>query len=303
MTARTMLLTALAATLLAGGCADRKNVRPLPGTLNSEGALLRTRDLSLGDGFVLRRRTVLISPFWNDFYPLNAASAEPTDELVSELFVRRPMGLEKIDWAHLPGEPDSAARHFSPDGRRVLYESPTMLTEDSLYPRQKEIEIRPREVAIYTRGAAAPVGFDAYNGVASLGAGGFWRKQGDLAAFTTTCRQGIPAQRSLAVVSYGGTVVADVYRVAALENLEFIGWSPSGASVAALRPHRPGEGGLGGGTLVQFDLARATVVDVGVISAEQVVEHPGRLEELVRWSDGRATVAAAIDPPSAGPLD
>lgn len=282
MMRRLLSATALAATALLAGCYG-DNVRPLPGTLPSEAALLQTDQTAIAHGFVLRRRSVLVSPYWNDFYPLNVPDAELADEMVSELLLKRGMHIEKIDWAEMAGEGELLRRHVSADGQRVVYSSPTLMEKEGQYPRRERPDIRPLQVAIFTKGAARPVRLGDYNGMSGLGAASFWRTRGDRAAFTTICRNCMPARRSLAIVTYGGEVIADISTWPDLAGLEFVRWSPDGRSVVALRPARPGAGGVGGGQLVQVTPEDRSISLLGHVSPDQAIDYLGHFERLVWW--------------------
>jgi len=278
----------LAACLLlaaAGGCAYQTTT-PLPKTLPSAGILVRCNHERLNLYYQVREYELLTSDVSNDLYPFNILSAQPSGKLVPRLYAWRTVWWEEIDFAELPHERRARKAHISRDGRRIIYERPEVGTEEGEFPRSHDGDRRVYRVAIYDHAAKQRFVLDGFTSVSGLGGDSHWRRDGSAVAFTTdTCLDGKPAVRELVVLDACGQVLLSSRQVGELAGLEFIGFSPDGTRLAALRPAKAQAGACHGGVLVEVDVAKRTASDIGEMPGTLAAEHAGRLERAVKWDD------------------
>lgn len=285
----------------------RKGVEPMPGTMKTEGAILRTEEIPIGGDFVLERRQVLLSDYWNDVFPLNVPCADKANDLVSRLLIRKGVGKDFLGWVSMPRVSSQYSPQVSADGRRVVFDSPRVTRLEGQYPRDLGRGIRPRSVMVYSDCTSRPLTVNTFSEVYGVGCANHWRPQNDWAAFTTYCRQPDCEVWSLAVISYGGNVLFDANNVIELSGLEFIGWSPDGQRIAALKPDKLHTDGEGGGVLMEFNLADQRVRTVAAISPELASENLGKFERIIYWEAGQLKLidmprAAVLPTPAAEPL-
>lgn len=283
--------SALAVAATGCYCAKVEGYQPMPQTLPSEGAILHTWEYPIGGGYVLENREVLVSPIWNDVFPLNIASAESAGQLVKRLYYIGNFRRELVGWIHLEDVGQYRSKHVSPSGGRIIYDQPVMTRFDREHARVQTRGVRAREVTIYSSDIGRPLVIEGLSGVSSVARSNLWRKNGDLAAFSTYCRLPDCEAWGLAVVSYGGRVVLDNRVQRQLQGLEFIAWSPDGQRLAALRSVKPLTDGQGGGQIVEVDLQTAAVREVGEVTPELAVENLGRFERIISWSGNQLQLA------------
>lgn len=286
------LVALLAAAL--GGCRT-ESVQPAPDVIPAAGMLIKTESLPLSGDFELRRYELLRARVSNDFYPLNVSSARRVDRLMPKLFVRRGSGWKLLDFANLPMAEVGDAPNLSLSRRQIVYERPDVDDAEGDWPVQYPHDRRTSQVVIYDAAIGQKFLLEQLAKVYGLGQASYWRPGGQQLAFTSLCVQCKPAQRGLVVLEACGTLLADPIRNPELAGLEFIAYSPDGGRIAALRTEATGVGGRRGGTLVEVDPAAKTVRDVGPVSAMAACRHLGRMEEMLRWKDGK------LQPPPAKP--
>lgn len=278
----------LAACLLlaaAGGCAYQTTT-PLPKTLPSAGILVRCNHERLNLYYQVREYQLLTSDVSNDFYPINVLSAQPSGRLVPRLYAWRGMWWEEVDFAELPDENRARKACISRDGRRIIYERPEVGEEEGEFPRSHDGDRRVYRVAIYDQASRQRFLLEGFTSVSGLGGDSHWRRDGSAVAFTSdTGLEDKPPVRELVVLDACGQVLLSSRQVGELAGLEFIGFSPDGSRLAALRPTKAQAGACHGGVLVEVDLAERTAKDVGEMPGTLAAEHAGRLAQAVKWDD------------------
>ena len=302
------LLLAVWMLCCVGLACTRKGVQPMPGTLNTEGAILKTEEIPIGGDFILERRQVLLSDYWNDVFPLNVPCVEKAGDLVSRLLTRKGVSRDFIGWVSMPRVSSQYSPQVSADGRRVVFDSPRITRLEGQYPRDLGRGIRMRSVMVYSDCTSRALTVNTFSEVYGVSCANHWRPGNDWAAFTTYCRQPDCEVWSLAVISYGGNVLFDANNVIELSGLEFIGWSPDGQRIAALKPDKPHADGEGGGVLMEFNLADQRVRTVAAISPELASENLGKFEQIIYWEAGQLKLtdmsrAAALPTPATQPTE
>lgn len=268
----------------AGGC-RHETIQPMPGVLPSVGMLLHTQSVHLARDVQLRRYDSLQSDVSNDFYPFNISRAKAHNQLVSKLYVWEMGGWRFADFVIMLRANNGSSANVSPDGRRVVYERPDVSTAEGDWPRAYSRDRRARRVAIRHVGTGQSFVSDRLTEVYGLAADSHWRADGEQVAFTTTCGVNGKPVRQMVVLDACGKVLLDAESVADLAGLEFIGYSPDGDRIAALRPNEPGGLGRQGGILVEVDVAEREVRDVAEVPAELACQHPGRYDRIIQWND------------------
>ncbi len=282
-----LLCTLLAAGACLAGCNACREYQPMPGTMNCEGVVLRTQWADVGTPFTLERREVLIGPVWNDVFPLNVASAKPVEQLISRLYRLRDQQRQFISWAVMPrADGDDGRMYASPVGARVLFNLPDVTPADRDMPRRRLDGLRRRRVAIYSDQAGRAIRLEQFAGVWSVGEGSHWDATGQFAAFSTVGQDRSADVKGLAVVHFSGRVLADPRNNPALRELLFIGWSPDGKRIAALRPATDDLDGAGGGELVELDIESGRTRPAGQIEPELAVGNLAAMDRVVTWSGG-----------------
>lgn len=281
---RTSLLAAAVTAAALGGC-RHETIQPMPGVLPSAGMLLRTRPVRLARNVQLCRYELLKSDVGNAFYPFNISRAAHFDRLVSKLYVWENGRWRFADFVTMLNAQDGDSANVSTDGRRVVYERPGVSTAEGAWPRAYPRDRRSRRVTIRHVGAGQAFVSDRFTEVYGLGGGSHWRRDGNELAFTTTCVKNGQAVRQMVVLDACGNVRLDAEGVPALAGLEFVGYSPDGQRIAALRPRKPADRGRQGGMLVEVDVAARSVREVAEVPALTACEHSGRYDRIVEWDD------------------
>ena len=268
---------------LAAGC-KYQTISPLPKTIPAAGMLVRCDHERLNLYFQVRQYKLLASDLSNDFYPLNVLATQPTGRLVPRLYALRALWWEQVDFAVLPQDKRARRGCISRDGRRIIYERPEVGKEEGDFPRFHDPNKRIYRVAIYDHAARQRFLLDGFTSVSGVGGGSHWRRDGQAVAFTTnTCREGSPIVRELVVLDACGQVLLSSRQLPELAGLEFIGFSPGGRRLAALRPVKGESGTQHGGVLVEVDTEKRTATAVGEIPGLLACKHLGRLERAIQW--------------------
>lgn len=281
---RMLAITLAAAAGAAGGCAN-KTVQPMPGLLPSAGMLLQTESIRLSGDVQLCRFRLLESCMGNDLYPLNVSRAVPQQRLVSKLYVFENGRWQFADFVTMLRPHDGVCANVSPDGKRLVYERPAVSPEEGPWPRAYPRDRRPRWVTIRHVGTGQAFVSDCFTEVYGLAASSHWRGDGGQLAFTTTCVKDGKSVRELVVTDACGNVLLDADAMPALAGLEFIGYSPDGDRIAALRPAVARVLGRQGGELVELDVAGRRLREVGKVTPLVACEHPGRYDRIIEWDD------------------
>jgi len=275
---------AVVAAVAAGGC-QHPTIRPMPGVLPSAGMLLRAEPVRLSADVQLYRFELLASDVGNDLYPLNVSRAVPGDRLVSKLYVFEKGRWRFADFVIMLRARNGDSANISPDGKRLVYERPDVSEAEGPWPRAYPRDRRGRRVTIRHVGTGQSFVSERFTEVYGLGASSHWRGDGEELAFTTTCVKNGKPVRQLVVADACGSVLLDAEAMPALAGLEFIGYSPDGDRVAALRPAAAAEMGRQGGELVELDVAARTLREAGKVPARIACLHAGRYDRIIEWDD------------------
>lgn len=282
MIRRTVICLCALAAAWGGSCRQRP-ISPMPGAMPSTGLLLKCERVRFSRHLELRRYEMLQSEVSNDFYPLNVSKAVPAGRVLSKLYVWRGLGWQFLDFADLPRADTRSVANLSPDGQRIVYESPDVGEGEGEFPRAYLPGRRTYQAVIYDHHARRKFPLAGLSEVYGLGSASHWRRDGQAVAFSTTCfAEGQPCPQ-LVVLGSSGEVILSAAAMPELKDLEFISYSPDGRRIAALRPVRPRSGGLFGGSVVEVDVQERSLREVGEIPAADASQNLWRFDRLIEW--------------------
>lgn len=291
MAKRMAVLAALAMALLAGGAGCYKNIAPMPGVLPATGLLFKSEVTPLSEHFRLAQCEILESPYSNTFYPFNVSSAKPSDHLVTKLDKHTGATWEFADYIAIRRFKSNQSPNLSSDGRKIIYNRPTISPGESAYPRMYAPDKRTYHVVVLDNQLGKRFQLGNFCRVYGLGWASFWNADNSSIAFTTLCAAQCGLGMELVVTDAFGNPKLMSTTLPAMAGLEFISWSPKGNYVAALRPVNPDTDGSGGGMIIEIDVDNALYREVGPVTPTAASDNADHYERLVVWGDnGRCQV-------------